>query len=167
MASLLGTTAITGDGTQPSNNFNIYQQFTAKASGTVTQINVNCFQSGNIKVAIYTDDGVGSGLPNTLLASTGSNAVVSGINSISISSVSVINGTKYWLAYGQDAGKPMIVNGAAAGNRGGFASNAFTNAFPSTADNISGAINSWGNAIEGLGTLAPTLLPRLALLGIG
>jgi len=76
-------------------------QFTAVASGDITEIRVRCASSGNMMLAIYSDNG---GEPGNLLsgAFTGSTPVIAGWNTITFPTTSIIAGTKYWLARNSD-----------------------------------------------------------------
>jgi hypothetical protein len=71
-------------------------KWTAAASGNVQTIKIKCGASGNVKVAMYADNG---GSPGALLnAVNTSTAVVSGWNEIPFPSTAVTQGTVYWLA---------------------------------------------------------------------
>jgi len=74
----------------------LWNQWPASADGIVTQIRVKCNNTGNVKVALYTDSG--SGNPSTLLQAVNTpTAVVSGWNTINITATPVASGTSYWL----------------------------------------------------------------------
>jgi len=97
---LLGTDTA-GDTTRSDNSYIDYQGFVASASGQCSQIRVRGADSGNVAVALYADDG--SGKPGSRLAYSGSVAVVADAwNEISISAVSVTQGTKYHIAIQQE-----------------------------------------------------------------
>jgi len=76
-------------------------QFTAEASGDITELRVRCASSGNIKLAIYSDNG---GEPGNLLpgAFTNSTPVVAGWNTIPFPTTTITTGQKYWLARNSD-----------------------------------------------------------------
>jgi len=74
-------------------------QFVCGATGSVNRIFFYCSAVGsgdNGRAAIY--DSAGVNTPGNLLAESGSQALVLGWNEFVISSVSVTNGTTYWLS---------------------------------------------------------------------
>jgi len=78
-------------------NYLLLDRFAAIASGTVSQIRVKCTTSGNVKVALYTDN---EGSPGTLINANNTGAsVVAGWNNISLPATGVTSGTFYWIAY--------------------------------------------------------------------
>lgn len=97
---LLGHDDTTPTGANGINTI-LWTKYTALSSGSMISFNVKCSGSGNVKVGIYSDNGSGTA-PVNRLAYTGSTAVVSGWNTISISSVSIVGGTIYWLAFNSD-----------------------------------------------------------------
>lgn len=79
-------------------------QITASASGTLNTagINVNASGSGNIRLAIYSDN---SNAPGTLLGQSASTAAVgTSWNDLAITGVSIVSGNKYWLSFQASAG---------------------------------------------------------------
>jgi hypothetical protein len=76
-------------------------QFTAEASGGLTEIKVRCASSGSIKLAIYSDN---SGEPGELLSNafTDSTPVIAGWNTIPFPTTPITAGQKYWLARNSD-----------------------------------------------------------------
>jgi len=72
--------------------------FTCGATGNINRIHlyVSVPASANGRVAIYSNSG---GLPSTRLAESGSQALVTGWNTFTVSDTSVTNSTTYWLAY--------------------------------------------------------------------
>jgi hypothetical protein len=89
-------------GTNIGTNNAVWNKWAAISTGSVTQIRVKCNNSGNVKVAIYTDS---SGNPGALLnAVNASTPVSAGWNNISITATPVISGISYWLAYVEDSG---------------------------------------------------------------
>jgi phosphotransferase system IIB component len=81
----------------PANNYLILDKWAAVATGDVTRIRVKCTTTGNVKVALYTDN---SGIPGTLISANNAGAaVVAGWNNITIPSTAVTTGTNYWIAY--------------------------------------------------------------------
>jgi len=79
----------------------VLSKFTASSTGYITEIRLNCFDSGNVKIAIYSD---WNGEPGTLLNKVDtSTAVVSGWNTITLPATSVTSDTAYWLAFNSDA----------------------------------------------------------------
>ena len=89
------------DGSHAGGYF-ILIKFAAVSSGELSEIRVKCSDSGNLKVAIYADN---AGEPGTRLAKLDtSTAVVAGWNTLALeSSVAVVSGTSYWLAFISDA----------------------------------------------------------------
>jgi hypothetical protein len=77
-------------------------QFTAVATGTSVTFRVYSTSSGNIKVAIYSDN---AGAPATRLWHNSTGAAVTGgqFNEISAAGVSITSGTAYWLMTNGDA----------------------------------------------------------------
>ncbi|MCJ7653997.1 MAG: hypothetical protein MUO97_01645 [Dehalococcoidia bacterium] len=76
-------------------------KFIASPTGYITEIKLMCFDSGNVKVAIYSDC---NGEPGTLLNKVDtSTAVVSGWNTITFPATNVTADTAYWLAFNSDA----------------------------------------------------------------
>ena len=93
-----GNDGLAWDHTQSPSYFQL-ERFQAALSGTLKSIRVYVTGSENVKVALYSDN---AGSPNALLASSGSTAVVSGWNTISISDVSIVSGTYYWIGHNTD-----------------------------------------------------------------
>ena len=84
-----------------TSNYVWYSKFTAIASGRLTEYRVTCDASMNVKVAIYSDN---AGSPGSRLAyNDSSQAVISGINTLTISSINIASGTVYWVAIIADA----------------------------------------------------------------
>jgi hypothetical protein len=75
-------------------------QYTASATGTLTRLTIYLDSSNtatNVVVGLYTD--TGSNNPGTLLTQGTISAPVKGAwNSLTVPSVSVTTGTKYWIA---------------------------------------------------------------------
>lgn len=104
---LVGVTDSTVDSSALANTF-VLSQFTAESDGTVTTFNVECSGSGNVKVAIYQDDG---GEPGVLLnAVEESQAVEEGWNTITFPDTNVTEDSNYWLAANSNAGIIAIYN---------------------------------------------------------
>ena len=82
-----------------SANYLGMNKFTANLTGTVKEIRLRMRGNGNVKVGIYADS---AGSPTTLLASVGSTAVTTGINTITIANVNIVKGVAYWLAMNTD-----------------------------------------------------------------
>ncbi|MDD5494383.1 MAG: hypothetical protein PHG36_06925 [Dehalococcoidia bacterium] len=100
MATKLLGTDTAGDQTRSDNSYIDFQGFTAEASGQCSQIRVRGADSGNVAVALYGDN---NGAPGSRLAYSGSVAVVADVwNEISISAVSITQGTKYHIAIQQE-----------------------------------------------------------------
>jgi hypothetical protein len=99
-----------GGGSLADDNFRL-SKFTAVATGTVTEIRVYGTANGQVKVAVYTDDG---GEPGALIVAnnTGQLVTASQWNILTITQFSVTKDTAYWLAanMGTDA---AITTGAA------------------------------------------------------
>ena len=87
-------------GSYSANRFVLYR-FQATTTGNMTTFKFKASGSGNVKVAIYSDN---AGAPGTLLSAMNtSTAVVAGWNDIAIPSTALVSGTYYWLAYTSDA----------------------------------------------------------------
>jgi hypothetical protein len=123
-------------------------QFTAEATGAITQIRVKCASSGNIKLAIYSDI---SGEPGTLLGAVNTPTTVNaGWNTITFPSTHVDAGTKYWLARNSDGN--MLYWKAQPGSPFRYRAAAFSGSFPSSAgtgfgsDQLYHLIAGWGTS---------------------
>jgi hypothetical protein len=93
-------TAAPSNTTTSINNVAWFTQVTAGYSGTVTGVSVQVAVVGNavnMKCAIYADN---AGVPGAVLASATApiTPVVLGTNAFAFSGVSVVQGTKYWIA---------------------------------------------------------------------
>jgi parallel beta-helix repeat protein len=78
-------------------NYFILSRFAATASDNITQFRVRCTTTGNVKVAIYSDN---NSQPYTLLNAVNDSTVVgAGWNTISFPSTPIISNTNYWLAF--------------------------------------------------------------------
>ncbi|MHB8085603.1 MAG: beta strand repeat-containing protein [Dehalococcoidia bacterium] len=96
---LIGPADSTATGRTSRNAF-ILDRFSATGTGNINVIRVKCWNSGNVKVAIYADN---TGSPGSLLAAVNTGtAVTPGWNSIPITSTAVTAGTYYWLAFIMD-----------------------------------------------------------------
>jgi hypothetical protein len=117
--------------------------FTADCSGTVGKCtaNFNAAITGNVKAALYANDG-GGGVPGTLLAT--SNAVVNpviGINDFTFASPpSVTQGNIYYIAYLSDTAWVSKSTGATATNY--TQSQSYASGFPSYASTTGGVVFS-------------------------
>lgn len=81
----------------PADTFGL-DRWIASSSGTVSEIRVKAAASGNIKVALYSDDG--SGTPFELIDRINTvTSLTTGWNTIAFSETTVSAGTFYWLAY--------------------------------------------------------------------
>jgi hypothetical protein len=91
---LVGTD--TSSTTVVATNYIQLSKFTASATGTINQIRIYSAGSGNVKVAIYADNG---GQPGSLIkANSNDNAVLPNQwNNIPIADTSITTGTPYWL----------------------------------------------------------------------
>ena len=101
--TLVGNDENGGSNTWNNANQLLMQRFQAATTGSLKSIKVK-MASGtpyNFKVGLYADSG---GEPGSLLASTGSTPIVSGWNSIAISTVQIFAGTYYWIAVNSDSG---------------------------------------------------------------
>jgi C1A family cysteine protease len=78
-------------------NYIVLDRYVASASATVSEIRLKCSASGNVKVAMYSDN---AGSPDTLLAANNAGQTVSsGWNTIPLSGGPVItSGNSYWIA---------------------------------------------------------------------
>jgi hypothetical protein len=98
-SKLVGANDTTATGNDDPNYF-LLDRFTAEANGTLSQIQVKCGASGNVKVAIYSDS---YGSPGSLLGSVNTGTpVTAGWNQISITPTTIVSGTPYWLAFISD-----------------------------------------------------------------
>ncbi|MHB8086400.1 MAG: hypothetical protein ACYDHZ_11295, partial [Dehalococcoidia bacterium] len=85
--------------------------------------------SANVKVAIYADSG---GTPGSLITTNNSSTpVVSGWNTIAITSTPVTSGTTYWLAFNSD--QTVVNRNAGAANQWYWKTMPFSNSFPDPA----------------------------------
>jgi hypothetical protein len=121
-------------------NVPIWTRYAATSTTNITKINVICSGSGTAKVAIYSDS---SGSLGTLMQH-GSNAVVAGLNSVTITSTPITTGTYYWLGVWANASVFQLTGDTGATYAYGNTDPAF--AFPSTAP----AYLYYGTAIRGL-----------------
>ena len=156
---LLGNGDLSWNASQSSGYFEL-EKFQAVAAGTLKSIRVYfAGGSGNVKVAIYSDS---SGSPNALLASATA-ACSAGWNTISVSDVSIVSGTYYWLAHITDCGFLRAVSS------GGVAKYKFTSyskfSFPNPAgsgfssDDCTYALAGWGAESAG-GAIVPVMLSQ-------
>jgi hypothetical protein len=84
----------------PGNYFFLYR-FQAVDTGNVATFKIKTSGSGNVKVAIYTDN---AGEPGDLLSAVNTiTPVVEGWNNITITSTPVVKDSYYWLSYASDA----------------------------------------------------------------
>ena len=91
---LLGNGDLTWDGVL-NTGYAYFEQFTAIATDTLKTIRVNNTSGTRCYVAIYADN---ANVPGSYLGGTGMVSIVAGWNTISISDISIVQGTKYWLA---------------------------------------------------------------------
>jgi hypothetical protein len=89
-------------------------KFTAEATGTVTEIKVYGTANGNVKIAVYADDG---GAPGALIVANNNGQAVTANqwNTLTIPEFSVTQGTPYWLAVNMDTDYAMTGAGAETG----------------------------------------------------
>lgn len=109
-------------------------QFTSDYTGTVASLGVTLATAltGKLNAAIYSDSG--SNTPNARLgtATELTNPTI-GVNTITFGSpVSVVAGTKYWIAYASDA--TVVLNNT--GSSGATFSAAYASAFPASAPTV-------------------------------
>jgi len=98
---LIGLDTISSVDDHAAGNYFHLTRYTANQSGVIDILRVFCIASGNIKVAIYTDNG---GEPGSLLNAINTGTTVySGWNSIPIPSTAVTAGANYWLAMCTDS----------------------------------------------------------------
>lgn len=91
--------ASTFTGTGAAGNYAQINKYTATASGTATSIHVLVNGTGYMDFALYSDN---SNDPDSLLWSVKNEAVTTGWNEISISNITIVEGTVYWLGYVAD-----------------------------------------------------------------
>jgi len=92
---LLGADDASGIGENP--NYFFLGRFQAEASGTMTEFRVKSGVSGNVKCAIYQDNG---GEPGVLIIAMNTGQAVTGgqWNTLNFTPTSITSGTYYWLA---------------------------------------------------------------------
>jgi hypothetical protein len=73
-------------------------QFTAEATGIVSAVRVYSLAAGNVKVAIYADDGADNAGALITANYNGQAVTANQWNTLSIGGTPVVQGTKYWLA---------------------------------------------------------------------
>lgn len=84
-----------------AHNTFVLSKFTAEVTGIVNDFEVKCFGAGNIKAAIYADNG---GEPGALMNAVDDPQPVSdGWNDITFPATDLVAGTDYWLAANSDA----------------------------------------------------------------
>lgn len=144
---LIGSTVVTHD-TGVSAGAIILQKHTAVSTGTMTEFQIKCEASGNVKVAIYSDN---AGTPNALLGTVGSTAVTATTNAISFPSTPVVGGTDYWLAFNFDTDSLVSINATGGTTLANESAN-FGDAFP---DPYPGSYTSktWNCALAGYGNI--------------
>jgi len=128
-------------------------KFTCAASGTLNSIRVYASGSANIKAGIYAD---ASGEQGALLASNAGTACTTGWNTLTVSPISVVVGTVYWLTLDSSDDRARYITSAGACR---YLASAYANALPNPAG------TGWGTAsqigcIAGYGSLpaaAPTV----------
>jgi len=133
---LIGADDVTADSGNYTNYF-ILSQFTAVASGNMTEFRVKCQASGNLKVAIYADN---SNQPGALITAMNTGqAVVSGWNTLSFTSTPIVSGTKYWLAFISDYNNSVGYKTSAGWLRKYTAATYSTFSFPDPAGSLTDA----------------------------
>lgn len=133
-----------------ANNYLCLCQFTAVMTDLVLQIRVSAAGSGNFKAALYTDN---SNNPGTLMNSSASVPVVSGINVVPFPSTPIVSGTKYWLAI-VSSGASNIINATSTGGTSRYVWLSYENDFPATPsaltnDTFEIQIAGWGGVDYG------------------
>jgi hypothetical protein len=120
-------------GTANAAGYMYMDRWNALDSGNITRMIVRCTTSGNVKVAIYTDN---NGVPGTLLnAVNTSTPVNAGLNEITFPSTAVNKFTSYWLALKSDTACVLLKQHFAYNERVYTAS--FTSDFPTSAGSTS------------------------------
>ena len=125
-------------------------KFTAVANGNMVEFKIKMQANGNVKVGVYADS---AGEPAALLASVGSTAAVTGWNTITIPSVSIVLGTDYWLAANQELTTKIGVRNDAGIYTMRFKTLAFANAFPDPAGTGYTNATDYMNIVAGWGSL--------------
>jgi len=97
-------------------------KITATASGDVAYLSCELEDAvGNVIMALYADD---SGVPDALMGKTLSTACGAGVNKIElISSVSIVNGVVYWIAFQNDAANAVKLSFTAPAGTSYYADN--------------------------------------------
>jgi hypothetical protein len=96
----------TGDtsGLQNSNEYGTY--IIASANGNLQSVSMNLNAgSGNAIMGIYSDS---LGFPSTLLASSSVQSLTTGWNDFSVTGVSIVSGTKYWIVISTQSSSPSV-----------------------------------------------------------
>jgi hypothetical protein len=102
MSSLICGSTITG-ASQNSALYGYATRFTANATiNGITEFRVKANGSGNVKIAVYKDNGSGTkydiGVGGLIVANNTSQGVVNGESVLTVPSLNLVNGTYYWLA---------------------------------------------------------------------
>jgi hypothetical protein len=158
------TTDTQGDTTQHTGNFTGYvtgnQLLTANASGTLQTVGINLqAAAGNIRLAIYDDDG--SGHANNRLGQSASTAAQVGWNDHTISSVSIVEGQNYHLEWQEDNNTTAVyyaTTGLAA-----YKSQAYGD-FPNPMGSMSNYANHMWNMRMTYAPAAPGWIPKVQII---
>lgn len=140
MALIIGnaSTATTSSGL--SMGYVIAQRFQATGTGNIVTFRYRASTTGNVMVGIYSDS---AGSCGTLLNQSGSQAVISGENTLTIPSTAITSGTFYWLAYNQDTNILDAMDMTASGKSVSYLATPFGNSFPSPYGTPTGTATTW------------------------
>ena len=135
-------------------NYYFFQKFTCGASKNLNSIHVKCNADMHVMVALYSD---ASSSPGTVLASSGSTAIVSGVNAVNVTvPYAVTNGTIYWLAFAADSSHCLKNTAAVTGYlkyiTGGYNNAAWVNnptGLTSNPYQDNNCLSGWGSAASG------------------
>lgn len=135
-------------------------KFQAVKSGTLKSIRVYLDGgSAGVKVALYSDN---AGSPNALLVSATA-ACVNGWNTISVSDVSIVSGTNYWIGHNTDNYWVRAIGSGGTAMYKSASYSAFTFPNPAgsgfTGDTWSYALAGWGAESAG-GAVVPVMLSQ-------
>ena len=138
-------------------NYFVLSRFQAVGTADVVTFKLKASDTGNVKVAIYSDN---SGQPGSLLSAVNTTtAVVAGWNDITITSTPVVSGNYYWLGFNSDSQRVCLHFGSGITKFRPATYGSFT--FPSSAGSFTRSVSSWYPLIAGWGTAAAPTAPTV------